>query len=163
MYRECQLANQQSRMTVPPGSHSDTIQREAETPDTRKQSMFLKANVRNVIIQGLIKGLEHLQSKIAYQSVITEFPLRWEITACVDYRYTLMFTDISQIWIKRCAWQMYVIPHSDFLHRTSMWDLLFSWMASVEGASSTRTNWLSPQNIVWWHFILLLFWCWLLN
>ncbi len=25
------------------------------------------------------------------------------LTACVDYSYTVMFTDISQIWIKRCA------------------------------------------------------------
>ena len=25
------------------------------------------------------------------------------LTACVDYSYTLMFTDISQIWINKCA------------------------------------------------------------
>ncbi len=29
-----------------------------------------------------------------------------------SYSYTLMFTDISQIWIKRCAWQMYEGQHT---------------------------------------------------
>ena len=44
---------------------------------------------------------------------IMTIPLRGRpLTACVDYSYTLMFTDISQIWIKRCAWQT---PFSRFV------------------------------------------------
>ena len=43
-----------------------------------------------------------------------------QLSGSIDFSLTLMFTHISHIWIKRCAWQMYTNPHSDFLHRTSM-------------------------------------------